>query len=79
VRKGVVRQSDRPWAATRGAIASGRHAAAGNQVLHRGPVRACNAPDVKDRLLQTGWSVVGDSPGHLAAFTRAENAKSGAR
>jgi tripartite-type tricarboxylate transporter receptor subunit TctC len=45
------------------------------QVLHRELVRAFNAPDVKDQLLQTGSDVAGDSPDEFAAFVRAENAK----
>jgi tripartite-type tricarboxylate transporter receptor subunit TctC len=45
------------------------------QVLHRELVRAFNAPDVKDQLLQTGSDVAGDTPEEFAAFVRAENAK----
>ena len=45
------------------------------QVLHRELVRAFNAPEVKDQLLQTGSDVAGDTPEEFAAFVRAENAK----
>ncbi len=47
------------------------------QVLHREIVRAYNAPEVKEQVLNTGSSVAADTPEEFAAFVRAENAKWG--
>jgi tripartite-type tricarboxylate transporter receptor subunit TctC len=45
------------------------------QALHREVVRAYNAPDIKQQVIDTGSSVAADSPEEFAAFIRAENDK----
>ncbi|HEX6268027.1 MAG TPA: tripartite tricarboxylate transporter substrate binding protein [Burkholderiales bacterium] len=45
------------------------------QALHREVVRAYNAPDIKEQVVNTGSSVAADSPEEFAAFIRAENDK----
>ena len=45
------------------------------QALHRELVRAFNAPDIRDQVINTGGDVAADSPEEFAAFVRAENAK----
>jgi tripartite-type tricarboxylate transporter receptor subunit TctC len=47
------------------------------QILHREIVRAYNAPEVKEQVLNTGSSVAADTPEEFAAFVRSENAKWG--
>jgi len=45
------------------------------QVLHRGLVRAFDAPDVREQVAKTGSYIAGDSPEEFAAFVRAEVGK----
>jgi len=45
------------------------------QALHREVVRAYNAPDIKQQVINTGSSVAADSPEEFATFIRAENDK----
>jgi tripartite-type tricarboxylate transporter receptor subunit TctC len=45
--------------------------------LHRELVRAYNAPDVKEQVINTGSYVAADTPEEFAAFIRAENQKWG--
>jgi tripartite-type tricarboxylate transporter receptor subunit TctC len=45
------------------------------RTLHRELVRAFNAPDIKEQVINTGSSVAADSPEEFAAFIRAENEK----
>jgi tripartite-type tricarboxylate transporter receptor subunit TctC len=44
-------------------------------VLHRELVKAYNAPDVKNQVLNTGSYVAADTPDEFAAFVRSESAK----